>query len=146
MAPPSASARHSHINVRRLRKHAAALQEQAELPRGPSPSTALFVDDDCIQQTPAADLFHERRFQCCNLATEHLTERFSTLAQLLVDENMERCHGHCTSEGIAACRRGQRGVGGGGKEGLPAISTTVFTWTNAVHDIPIGEHRRDGVD
>src|SRR5258707_1029890 len=63
---------HPHIDMRRLREHAPALQQQTELPRCMALQARRLIDHDRIQQTLSANLFDQGRL---------LLERIHTFAE-----------------------------------------------------------------
>lgn len=87
--------------MRRLREHAAALEQQAELPRR-APALALrLVDHDGVEQPAAAHVSDERGAQRGDRGSEERAKGKGTRSELLVDEDAQGGEGDGAAEGVS---------------------------------------------
>ena len=86
--------------MRRLGKHAPALEEKAELPRSASAPARLLIDDNGIEQPAPAHLLDEWRAQRAHTIAELLAQSLRALREPLVNQNIQCGYRHGAAKRI----------------------------------------------
>ncbi len=90
-----------HVYMRGLREHAAALEQEAQLPCRATLRADLLVDDHGIQQSSPTDSLDQRGVNRANRRTELLPESLCALRELLFDQHIKRGYRYRASERVA---------------------------------------------
>lgn len=133
------------------------------MPCFPALCALVGVDDDGVEQAFASDVGHPAVFtlvvdaellELLQLFPELGAHGLSALAQVLIDEDVQRCDGHSGRQSVATWEgKGRREASespGSPSAYLDAtdltVSAAVTPWCDHVHDVLVGHHGRDGED
>lgn len=128
--------RDARIDMRGLGKHASAFEQQTQLPRCPSARALFFIDDNSVQQSLPANLFHKRMIEPTHRDAEMLPKHGSPRAKFLVDQDLQGRHRYRAAKGVSDFNPDQRErIRELLVERVPSIRAAVFTGLNHMHDI-----------
>ncbi|KAI3475961.1 hypothetical protein L1887_62519 [Cichorium endivia] len=116
------------VDVSRLGQQTQMFKQQAELPRAPAFGRLCLVDDNGVEQTPAADTGKQGVVDLHELLAELFAKLLCALGKLFVDQHVDGSAGDGASERVAAVRR------------------TVLARLDAQHHLAISQNGRDRVD